>query len=182
MRAGWRRWASCISGAPEDDTERDCWAIDGHASLVAEVSAELGVSRGRAQGQLRYAIRLRERLPQVMRVFRTGAIDMRMVITLVNRVELIQDQGLMAQVDAALAKWAPKWMRLSGPKLEERIDWWVERFDPGGRRVPAAAPENRHVEWFPAAAGLVGMSARCAPPTVRRWNSGSMRWPQRLPQ
>ncbi len=146
--------------APEDDTERDCWAIDGHASLVAEVSAELGISRGRAQGQLRYAIRLREKLPQVMGVFKTGAIDMRMVITIVNRVELIQDEALMAKIDAALAKWAPRWMRLSGPKLEERIDWWVERFDPAGRRELAATPEQRYVEFFSAAAGLDAICAQ----------------------
>jgi Domain of unknown function (DUF222) len=41
--------------APEDDTERACWAIDGHESIVAEISAELRISRGRARGQLRYA-------------------------------------------------------------------------------------------------------------------------------
>ncbi|HXA12408.1 MAG TPA: DUF222 domain-containing protein, partial [Mycobacterium sp.] len=120
--------------APEDDVERVNWAIDGHESVVAEISAELTISRGRARGQLRYAIHLRENLPQVMRVFKTGAIDMRVVITIVNRVCLIKEPTLMAKLDAALAKWAPKWMRLTGPKLEERIDWWVERIDPAGRR------------------------------------------------
>src|SRR5205085_2344112 len=62
--------------------------------------------------------------------------------------------------DAALAKWSPKWMRLSGPKLEARIDWWVERFDPVGRRVPNPGPDNRFVEFFPAAAGLDAICAQ----------------------
>jgi Domain of unknown function (DUF222) len=121
--------------APEDDTERTCWAIDGHENVVAEIAAELYISRGRARGQLRYAIHLRQKLPQPMTVFKTGAIDMRMVITIVNRVCLIQDPVLMTKVDAALAKWAPTWMRLSGPKLEERVDWWVERIDPAGPAI-----------------------------------------------
>ena len=108
--------------APEDETDRIDWAIDGHENIVAEISAELHISRGRARGQLRYAIHLREKLVEVARVFKTGAIDMRMVIAIVNRVALIQDRDLMVKLDAALARWAPKWMRLSGPKLDERID------------------------------------------------------------
>jgi hypothetical protein len=146
--------------APADDTERTCWAIDGHENVVAEISAELHISPGRARGQLRYAIHLREKLPQVMGVFLRGAIDMRMVTTIVNRVALITDAELMVRLDAVLARWAPRWMRLSGPKLDERIDWWVERVDPNGRRVPGAQPEARYVEFFPAAAGLEGLCAQ----------------------
>jgi hypothetical protein len=36
--------------APEDETDRINWAIDGHENIVAEISAELRVSRGRARG------------------------------------------------------------------------------------------------------------------------------------
>jgi Domain of unknown function (DUF222) len=50
--------------APADDVERVNWAIDGHANAVAEVSAALNISRGRAAGQLQFAIALRVRLPQ----------------------------------------------------------------------------------------------------------------------
>jgi hypothetical protein len=146
--------------APDDDTERTCWAIDGHENVVAEIGAELGISRGRARGQLRYAIHLREKLPALMGVFLTGVIDMRMVITIVNRVSLITDAELMGRLDAVLAQWAPKWMRLSGPKLEARIDWWVERCDPNGRRVPGAGPEDRYVEIWPTDTGLADMEAR----------------------
>jgi hypothetical protein len=140
-----------------------CWAIDGHENVVAEIGAELRISRGRARAQLRYAIELRERLPRLMAVFLTGVIDMRMVGTIVGCVGLITDAGLLAELDAVLARWAPKWMRLSGPKLEARVDWWVERIDPAGRRVPGAAPEDRFVVFFPAAAGLEAMSAQLRP-------------------
>ena len=64
--------------APDDDDERTGWLVDGYESLAAEVSAELGISRGLARGQLRYAIHLREKLPQLTRVFLTGVIDLRM--------------------------------------------------------------------------------------------------------
>ena len=68
------------------------------------------------------------------------------MIAIVNRVQLITDQELMAQLDAKVTQWAAKWMRLSRPKLQERIDWWVERVDPAGRRRPHERPENRYVE------------------------------------
>ena len=71
--------------APEDDVERSCWAIDGHANVVAEISAALNISRGRAAGQLQFAIALRERLPRVAEVLARGAIDLRMMAALVNR-------------------------------------------------------------------------------------------------
>ena len=149
-----------VRRAPDDDDERTGWLVDGYESLAAEVSAELGITRGRARGQLRYAIVLREKLPQLMRVFVTGVIDLRMVITIVNRVELIIDPELMGKLDAALAKHAPKWMRLSGPKLEERIDWWVERVDPNGRRVPGREAPDRYVEIWPSDSGVSGIEAQ----------------------
>jgi hypothetical protein len=35
--------------APQNDVDRENWAIDGHENVVAEVSAALGISRGRAR-------------------------------------------------------------------------------------------------------------------------------------
>ena len=149
-----------VRRAPEDDDERTSWLVDGYESLAAEVAAELGITRGRARGQLRYAIELREKLPQLMAVFLTGAIDLRMVIAIVNRVDLITDPGLTGKLDAALATWAPKWMRLSGPKLEQRIDWWVERVDPEGRRLPERRAPNRYVEIWPSDSAVSGIEAQ----------------------
>ena len=144
--------------APEDDVDRVNWAIDGHANVVAEISAGLNISRGRAASQLHFAIALRERLPGVARVFGTGVIDVRMVAALVNRCDNVEDPAVLASLDAALAKWAPKWMRMSGPKLSERIDMWVEKFDPAGTREPRFAGENRFIEFGPVdKAGMAGV-------------------------
>src|SRR6201991_4105214 len=96
--------------APEDDVERINWAVDGHANVVAEISAALNISRGRAAAQVRYAIDLRERLPKVAAVFAAGAIDFRMMAELVNRGENVTDADLLAKLDAAFAQWAPRWM------------------------------------------------------------------------
>lgn len=146
--------------APADDADRFNWAVDGHANVVAEVAAALGISRGRAAGRLHYAIALRERLPRVAEVFAAGGIDFRLMAAVVYRTELIEDPELIARLDAAVARHAPKWMRLSGPKMAERIDMWVARFDPAGVRVPGMRSQDRCVEIGPISPGLAGISAR----------------------
>jgi hypothetical protein len=145
---------------PQDDVDRVNWVIDGHENVVAEVSAALGISRGRARGRLRYAIALRERLPRLAEVFARGLIDFRLMAAVVSRTELVEDPVLVAKLDAAIARHAPRWMRLSEPKLFERIDMWVMRFDPAGTRVPAERIENRYVDIAPTDAGLAGVWAQ----------------------
>jgi hypothetical protein len=146
--------------APEDEVDRINWAVDGHASVVAEISAALNISRGRAAGQLRYAIDLREKLPRVAEVFASGAIDFRMMAELVSRCDNVTDPDLLAKVDAAFAKWAPTWMKMSGPKLTERIDMWVEKFDPTGVREPRPVRDDRYVEVGPISPGMAGIWAK----------------------
>jgi hypothetical protein len=146
--------------APEDDVDRGEWAIDGHENVVAEVSAALGVSRGRARSRLRYAIALRERLPHVAAVFAQGLIDFRLVAAVVSRTELVGNPSLIAKLDVAVARHAPKWMRLSEPRLLERIDMWVMRFDPAGKRVPGQRTEDRYVEVAPTDGGLAAVWAQ----------------------
>jgi hypothetical protein len=145
--------------APEDDDEKVQWAIDGHANVVAEISAALNISRGRAAGQLRYAIDLGEKLPKVAELFAAGAIDFRMMAELVNRSENVTDSEILAKLDAAFAQWSPKWMKMSGPKLTERIGMWVEKFDPAGVREPRPARDNRYVEIGPGAPGMANVWA-----------------------
>ncbi len=146
--------------APEDDADRLNWAIDGHENVVAEVAAALGISRGRVAARLRYAIALRERLPRVAEVFARGEIDLRLMAAVVCRTELIEDAEVIAGLDAAVAKHARRWMRLSERKLTERIDMWVVRFDPAGLRVPGQRNEDRYVEIAPTATGLASVWAQ----------------------
>jgi hypothetical protein len=146
--------------APDDDSERFSWAVDGYENVVAEVAAALRISRGRARGRLRHAIALRERLPRIAEVFARGDIDLRLVAALVTRTENVDDDALLAKIDAAVARHAANWMRLSGPKTAERIDMWVARFDPAGVRVPGPRNENRYVDIGCTDAGLAGVWAQ----------------------
>nr|WP_069601548.1 HNH endonuclease signature motif containing protein [Mycobacterium kyorinense] len=146
--------------APDDDTDRINWAIDGYENVIAEVAAALGISRGRARGRLRYAIDLRERLPRVAEVFARGDIDFRLMAAVVRRTELVDDPVLVAKLDAAIARHGHKWMRLSEPKLIERIDMWVARFDPAGQKLPGQRNEDRYVEVWPLESGLAGVWAQ----------------------
>ncbi len=146
--------------APEDDVDRSNWAVEEHANVVAEVAAALRIATGRARGRLRYAIALRERLPRFAEVFASGIIDFRLMAAVVYRTDLVEDPVLLAKLDAAVAKYAPRWTRLSAPKLYERIDMWVMRFDPAGKRVPRPRNEDRYVEIASIDSGLAAIWAQ----------------------
>jgi len=94
--------------------ERNLWCTDPYEAVAAEISAAQNISRGRASGQIHYARVLRDELPEVAAVFATGAIDIRMVMTIIARTENIDDE-IKPDLDAALARHCVKWMKLSAP-------------------------------------------------------------------
>jgi hypothetical protein len=99
--------------------------------VAAEISAVQNISHARAVGQVHYARTLRDRLPYVAKVFAAGMIDFRMVSTIIARTENVEDE-VMADLDEAIARHCTKWMKLSGPKLRDRVDLWVAKFDRPG--------------------------------------------------
>jgi hypothetical protein len=108
-------------------------------------------------GQVHYGRTLRERLPQVAKVFVRGTIDFRMVSTIIARTENVDDE-VIRELDAAIARHAEKWMKLSGPKLRDRVDLWVAKFDPAGVRVPPKVDDNRYVDIDPSSPGMAFLS------------------------
>ena len=138
--------------------DRNLWCVDPFEAVAAEVSAAQNVSRGRAGTQIRYAQALRERLPKVAAVFATGALDLRVVSAVINRTGNVSDEAMPA-VDDALARCAPKWMKLSGPTLADRIDMLIAKIDPDGVRVPPSVDANRYVEVGPTVPGMAGIWA-----------------------
>ena len=161
VRVNWRRLVSCMRvGRRPMMPSGSIGPLTGMRNVVAEVAVALRISRGRAMARLRYAIALRERLPRVAEVFARGAIDFRLMAAVVYRTELIEDPVLIAKLDAAVARHAPRWMRLSAPKAAERIDMWVARFDPAGVRVPGNRNDDRYVEISPTNPGLAGVWAQ----------------------
>ncbi|OMC33014.1 hypothetical protein A5740_12180, partial [Mycobacterium sp. GA-1841] len=127
------------------------WRTDPFEAVAAEISAALNISRHRAGEQIRQARVLRDRLPHIAALFAAGDIDMRMVLAIINRTDTV-DPSAWAAVDQALAARAASWMRLSKPKLRDRIDQWVARLDPHGERVPPQVDEGRH---FTVEAGTI---------------------------
>ncbi len=137
--------------------ERTLWRTDPYEEVAAELSAALNISRGRAVGQIHVARVLRDDLPCVAAVFSTGVIDYRMVATIINRTENVVDWNIKRVVDAAIARHCVKWMRLSGPKLADRVDLWVAKHDPDAVRVPPSVKDNRFVDIGELSAGMAGI-------------------------
>ena len=137
---------------------RELWCADPFEAVAAEVSAAQNISRGRAGSQIRYARELRERLPKVAAIFAAGEIDFRMVSAIINRTSNVDDAAI-ADLDAALARLAVKWMKLSNSKLADRIDFVIAKFDADGVRVPPEIDEQRYVEVAPTTPGMGGIWA-----------------------
>ncbi|MGX9790229.1 HNH endonuclease signature motif containing protein [Mycobacterium sp. MMS18-G62] len=130
---------------------------DGCDAVAAEVSAVQNISHARAVGQVQFACALWHRLPTVARVFCSGVIDFRMVSTIVSRTENVA-ASVWPELDEAIARHCTKWMKLSGPKLRDRVDQWVAKFDPAGVRVPPTVNDNRYVDIDPASPGVASLS------------------------
>lgn len=127
------------------DDEHAHWACDDWDAAAAEVSAASGISHGRASGQMHLAVSLRHRLPLVRALFVKGALSARVVAAIVWRTDLVQDAEALTLIDAAVADRAGSWDSLSQYKLEQAIDTWVDRHDPGALRRNAASARNRDV-------------------------------------
>ncbi|MGX9791387.1 HNH endonuclease signature motif containing protein [Mycobacterium sp. MMS18-G62] len=126
-------------------------------AVAAEVSAVQNISHARAVGQVQFACALWHRLPTVARVFCSGMIDFRMVSTIISRTENVE-ASVRPELDEAIARHCTKWMKLSGPKLRDRVDQWVAKFDPAGVRVPPTVNDNRYVDIDPASPGVASIS------------------------
>jgi hypothetical protein len=137
--------------------EADWCCADACDAVAAEVAAVQSISHARAVGQVQFACALWHRLPTVAKLFCSGVVDFRMVSTIINRTENV-DPSVMPELDEAIARHCKKWMRLSGPKLRDRVDLWVAKFDPAGVRVPPKVNDNRYVDIDPAGAGMAAMS------------------------
>ena len=117
-----------------DDDERAMWAFDPWDSAAAEVAAALNVGHRRASGQMRIAVALRDRLPKVAALHLKGELSARIVSTITWLTHLVEDERVLALIDAALAERATRWEPLTEDKLRQAIDVWVHRYDPDAVR------------------------------------------------
>jgi hypothetical protein len=133
------------------------WQADGCDAVAAEIAAVQNISHARAVSQVQLACNLWHRLPRLAKVFAAGVIDFRLVCTIINRTENVDDT-VMPELDEAIARHCVKWMKLSGPKVKDRVDQWVAKFDPAGVRVPPAVNDNRYINVDPASPGTAILS------------------------
>lgn len=127
------------------DDERANWACDSWDAAAAEVSAALGVTHGRASGEMHLSQTLRHRLPRVAELFMAGRLSYRVYRAIAWRTDLVCDEEALARIDAAMAEAAVEWGPLSDYKLEQAIDVWIDRFDPGALRRTRASARSRNL-------------------------------------
>ena len=125
------------------DDERAHWACDSWDAAAAEVSAALGITHGRASGEMHLSQTLRYRLPLVAGLFIAGRLSYRVCRAIAWRTDLVTDRTALARIDAAVADAAVTWGALSDYKLEQAIDVWVDQFDPGALRRTRASARSR---------------------------------------
>jgi hypothetical protein len=119
----------------------------------------MNLSHHRALGQVHTAATLRERLPLVGKLLRSGLVDWRMLATIITRTENVEDE-VIGRVDEVLVRRVTKWMKLSEPKLRDRIDMIVASVDPEAVRVPRTRDESRYIDVEPTSVGMAGISAQ----------------------
>ena len=83
---------------------------------------------------------LSQQLPRIAELFLAGGVSARVVTAIAWRTHLVTDTDAMALIDAALAERAAGWDALSQYKLEQAVDTWIDRYDPGRFAVLVPAP------------------------------------------
>jgi hypothetical protein len=115
-------------GAAEQAAERQFWACDAWDSAAAEIAAACGISARVASHQMRQGLALRYRLPEIAKLMAEGTLSARLANTIGWRTQLVDDPGVLAQVDGDLAEIAASFGSLSVPKLEAAIDGACHEF------------------------------------------------------
>ncbi|GFG83690.1 HNH endonuclease signature motif containing protein [Mycolicibacter algericus] len=128
-----------------DAVNRSRWSCDYWDAAASEVGAAEQISHGMASSQMYLATALRERLPKVAALFLDGAINCRMVATIVWRTTLITNPYLLDAVDTELAAIATGLGPLSAAKTAAAIDALIDRYDPDAIRRQEREARGRDI-------------------------------------
>lgn len=133
-------------GDPDDPDERSKWVCDPWDSCAGEVSAALNIAHRPASGQMHIGRALRDRLPRLGALYRTGALSSRTVAAAVWRTRLVVGDDVLALIDSAMADRATTWGPLSDYRLNRAIDELVVRYDPFAQRETRDSAAGRDVQ------------------------------------
>jgi Domain of unknown function (DUF222)/HNH endonuclease len=126
--------------------ERPDWAADTWEAVAAQVAAALHCSVAMGHSYLRYAMAMRDRLPQVGKALQAGDIDYRAFQTIVFRTDLITDAEVLARVDARLAVLVSRRPSLTRGGLAAAVDRVVAVVDADAVRRAQQAATDRFVD------------------------------------
>ncbi len=125
--------------------QADC-AMDTWDAVAAQIAAALQCSIGMGSSYLRYAMALRDRLPEVGKAFQAGDIDYRAFQTIVFRTDLITDTDALARVDARLAARLSRRPSLTRGRLAAEVDRVVAAADRDAVRRAREGVRDRFVD------------------------------------
>ena len=138
--------------------ERPDWAADTWEAVAAQVAAALQCSVAMGHSYLRYAMAMRDRLPQVGKAFAAGDIDYRAFQTIVFRTDLITDAEVLAKVDAQVAVLVSRRPSLTRGGLGAAVDRVVALVDADAVRRAAEAATDRFVDVRANESGMAWVS------------------------
>jgi Domain of unknown function (DUF222) len=137
-----------------DSGEAAEWAMDTWDAVAAQVAAALRCSIAMGSSYVRYAVALRERLPEVGRLFEAGEIDYRSFQTIVFRTDLVADAEALARVDALLATTLSRYPSLTRGRLAAEVDRAVARADRDAVRRAKEVIRDRFLDVDIAETGI----------------------------
>ena len=143
-----------------DSGEHEDWAMDTREAVAAQVAAALNCTVAMGSSYLNYAIAMRDRLPQVGKVFLAGDMDYRSFRTIVYRTDLITDPVPLARVDAALAALLSRRRSITRGRLPGVVDRVVAKVDRDAVRRAAEAVEDRHVDIIGEESGMAWLEGK----------------------
>lgn len=130
------------------------WSADAWQVVAAQVAATLNCSVALGSSYLRYALAMRDRLPQVGGVFLAGDIDYRAFQTIVFRTDLVTDVDVLAKVDARVAALVSRRPSLTRGGLANAVDQVVASVDADAVRRAADAAADRYVDVLANESGM----------------------------
>ncbi|MGC2652848.1 MAG: HNH endonuclease signature motif containing protein [Mycobacterium sp.] len=141
-----------------DSGERQDWAVDTWEAVAAQVAAALRCSVAMGSSYLRYAMAMRDRLPQVGKAFQAGDIDYRAFQTVVFRTDLVSDADALARVDARLAVLLSRHPSITRGRLAAAVDQVVASLDRDAVRRAAEAARGRFVDIHADESGMAELT------------------------
>ncbi|OCB52138.1 hypothetical protein A5722_28070 [Mycobacterium vulneris] len=136
-----------------EDSDRGYMLVTGFSRTVAEVGAAMNVSPKVATLVVAQAEALTDRLPAVAQVLRRGQIDWATVAVIIERTELVADNGVIARLDADLAGRISGWKSWSRQRVVNAVDAAVREMDPDAIREREKAERRRFVRVRPGPDG-----------------------------